>query len=374
MDYETELWFHLESLTISTTAFYSRDYELNGQLFRVFSYRLASWTEFQLPGALDARGVMYDITDASKPKLVCLPQQKFFNYSEGNVDHNQAKVVLIMDKRDGSLISSYIDRQGQLRLKSKTSISSQQAIDATNWLNKEPMLKHQIMQAELAGYTVNMEWTGPDNRIVVGYATSELRVLNIRNRSNGETLTPNHPKLQPFSKWLVDYWTPNHDTPVSNLESEALALQQGEGYVVELVNPQQQQYFIKCKSEKYVLLHRNKDSLNNVRSLYELTINEGTDDMRDMFSTDPVALMMIDRMERYVYPIYNSICNTVDEFWETNRCLDRKSYAILASEQYPDIMQLLMNKFIGREVDVKGFMIKKFDKYRPDGFEDKVEE
>lgn len=374
MTYCIDLWNNLESLVKGTDAFYSKDFELDSQIFRIYSYRLASWSEFQLPNALDARGVMFDVTDVSAPRLVCLPQQKCFNFSEGTVDHDVCKIALVMDKRDGSLISSYIDQRGVLRLKSKASLFSQQAIDSQKWLNANPELRQQIMQAEMDGYTVNMEWTSPENRIVVPYSSPELRVLNIRNRNNGETVTPGHPRMQPFSQWLVDHWYLDSETLPSQAEKSALVLQEGEGYVVELLPPEGGKYFVKCKSEKYVLLHRNKDSINHVRSLFELAVNEGTDDIKELFATDAAAIELVEKMENHVFPIYNSICRRVDDFWQTNRTLDRKEYAILATQTNQDIMSLLMNRYIGREVDVKSFMIKNYDTYRPTDIFDKTED
>ena len=73
-------------------------------------------------------------------------------------------------------------------------------------------------------------------------------------------------------------------------------------------------------------------------------------------------------MEEYVMPIFNKIIATVDNFHATNSHLDRKDYAILAQKTQVQYMGLLMNKYLNKDNDYKGFA----KKYRQELF--KIEE
>lgn len=357
-----KLFNQLQHLVDTNTAFSAKDTTLTtGQVMRIFDYRLPSWTDFQSPGALDMRGTMFDVTDINEPRLVCLPPQKFFNYEEGNVPHHTAKVGVIMDKRDGSLISSYCDGDGTLRLKTRGAVDSDQSTDASKWLTDQPILKEWMLRAEHAGYTVNLEWTSPLNRIVLAYSQPEMRVLSIRHRETGVTLAPDRITDLP-KHYMVEYTT--EVISPEDVNKRAFQLTVGEGYVVEL-KLGDISYFVKCKSEKYQLMHKNKDSICNPRALYELVTKGQSDDMKSLLAHDPVALDLINRMEQYLFPIYNHICAVMDTWFQEHHTLDRKSFAFKCKQHHPHLTPLLMLKYVGKPYDVKSFMATKYDLYKP---------
>ncbi|CAF0989645.1 unnamed protein product [Didymodactylos carnosus] len=116
---------NLMSLVEDDHGFYFKDCELDSCRYRIFNYHLPTWSSFQKPSALECRGIMYDITN--DPRLVCLPPQKFFNYEEGDRKHALGQLGDKMMKIDGSLISTYLHQNKELRLKSKASVTSTQA-------------------------------------------------------------------------------------------------------------------------------------------------------------------------------------------------------------------------------------------------------
>jgi RNA ligase len=183
------LYKTLIALVNEDESFYCKEMVLEDQLYNIFNYRLASWTQFQKPGALDCRGTMFNVTDVNNPVLVSLPPQKFFNYEEGITDHTLCTVGTIMDKLDGSLISTYLHK-GRLRLKSKVDLFSSQAIAAMTWLDLEEnrRFKSELLLAAEEGITVNLEYTSPTNRIVVPYSEDKLTILSVRNHTTGGTL------------------------------------------------------------------------------------------------------------------------------------------------------------------------------------------
>jgi T4 RnlA family RNA ligase len=137
-----QLYENLISLCSKNIGFYFKDIEFDSIKYRIFNYNLCSFDQFtKYPSALNCRGTMFNINDSEKIELVCLTPEKFFNYEEGNgiEIHPLGLFGVQMEKLDGSLISTYLHKE-QVKLKSKASLTSSQALQAmellTGKLNK----------------------------------------------------------------------------------------------------------------------------------------------------------------------------------------------------------------------------------------------
>lgn len=355
--YQETLYNQLMELTVANEAFYFQDFPLHGHVYRIFNYRLASYTDFLQPGALECRGIMFRVhRDDHHVDLVALPMQKFFNLNENpstiGLDLTQVDEILL--KADGSLMSTYI-HNGDLKLKSKGSISSEQAIAAMAWLDKNPGFAEELYEVTRHGYTVNLEWCSPIHRIVIGYEEPHLKVLNARMRATGDYMSYYDLVVMFGPERVIDRVEPTD--PVKFVESIPGMTEDIEGYVVRLKSGQ----LVKIKTEKYLSLHHAKDSVNNPRRLYEAILDEGIDDLRSMFYTDAVAIKMIDEMQVKVDHMYNSMVKLVEEFCETNKHLDRKEYAIKGQAELDRLyFGLAMSRYLGQTVDFKAFMKAKY--------------
>ena len=88
-----------------------KDYEFKGKTYRIFNYNLANYPSFKLDAALECRGVTFEIdSEGQFVELVSLPMQKFFNYQENPFTEGleDEKILVAMDKQDGSLISTFL--------------------------------------------------------------------------------------------------------------------------------------------------------------------------------------------------------------------------------------------------------------------------
>ena len=365
MNFQEKLYNDLTQLIKNDEAFFAKDFFLEEKTYKIFNYRLASWTSFQAPGAMDARGIMFDVTDAAKVVLVSAPPQKFFNYEEGGVDHTKGKFGDKMVKMDGSLISSYIHND-QLYMKSKASLFSSQALDSMKFLNKEENkeFKDELTKLAKSGFTINLEYTSPENRIVIPYQKEELTVLSVRSNLDGQNY---------FASKLIKYLEKQggYDTIIKNMvKFESLhgqdidqikymedvrKEQKGEGYVIEVVLSDTESYLTKGKNIKYIALHQTKDSVNSPKRLFESIIEEASDDLRSMFADDPYVLSKIKEMEDHVQPIFNHIVKTVEDFHAENKGLERKDYAIKATKEAPQFLGLLMNSYLNKPNNFKEF-------------------
>jgi T4 RnlA family RNA ligase len=354
MSYQQKLYDDLTQLVRTNEAFYTVDHEINGVVYRVFTYRLASYTDFLLPNALECRGHMFRVEPRQQVTLVSLPFEKFFNLGENpfTMDLDLTEVEFIHDKRDGSLISTYV-HDGEVRLKSKTSLSSDQALDAMRLFNADYTLKNKVETAVFDhGSTVSFEYTSPENRIVLPYQTDELRVLGARKLENGA-----YWGTQGLHALFGDYMTEDHthmvDDPVEFI-NDIPNMKGIEGFVIGLKRGQGVSR-VKVKTSEYLSLHRAKDSVNSNKRLFEVCLNDASDDLRSLFKDDPYTIAKITEMEQRVGHVYNSMVQSVEDFHRDNKHLDRKSYAIKGQEELDKIaFGLAMCLYSGRKPDYRG--------------------
>lgn len=364
-EFQSKLYADLMGLVASNEAFYFQDFDRDNKLYRIFNYRLASYTDFQKPGALECRGIMFEVNpkwvDVAGEKvkvfevirLASLPMEKFFNLNENpsTMDLDLSTVVAIEEKADGSLMSTYT-HDGELFLKSKGSLYSDQAIAAMKWLNNEPLrLKKALHFLTDKGLTVNLEWCSPEHRIVLGYVKPALKVLNIRDNLDGSYVS---------ARGLFDevnlVKVVNTDDPVAFVNAIP-AMVDVEGFVLVLESGQR----VKVKCEWYLSLHHAKDSVNNPRRLFECILDEGVDDLRSMFHADVVAMLIIDQMQEKVTHIYNEMVKTVEAYYEANKALTRKEYAIKGQQELVHMnFKLAMDKYTGKVPNYKEYLKSKW--------------
>lgn len=361
----------LIQLTETDSEFFYAEQTSDNKIYHIFNYRLASYESFMNPKVADsyivlsARGIMFDVTDKENIKISSRPMNKFFNIEQGEVDRSNMKLVGYMDKLDGSLISTYL-HNGELKLKTKGSIKSEQAIAAMEWLDlpeNSEMKNFLKFHTEKNNLTVNMEWTAPDNQIVLFYPESSLRILNMVNNENGKILTAeNIDKENLVNK---DIFVKSHKIPNMSLDDiiENIRNEQGnEGYILEFSDSEGNSHLIKVKNIWYVNLHQIKSNLNTTAKIIETIIDETSDDVRVLFAEDKHFLDNITRLENVVSPRISKIEADIEKFYSDNKELSRKDYAIKAQAELQPYMSLAMNLYIGKETNYKEFFKKQIDK------------
>lgn len=363
------LFDELMALTQANEAFYCQDFSLGTSVYRIFNYRLASYSDFLLPSALECRGIMFelDVANLCVKRLASRPMQKFFNLNENpmTMGLDLSKVDTVELKADGSLMSTYM-HDDELRLKSKGSLFSEQAIDAMKWLDlpENEQFKRRLAIMDRSGVTVNLEWCAPHNRIVIGYLKPHLKVLNARYRATGDYV-PRAALVVAFDDHLIDRVNTNGLDVAAFVQSIPAMQDDIEGYVARIGD-----LWFKVKTEKYMSLHHAKDSINNPRRLFEAVVDEGVDDLRSMFAHDDLAIKQIDEMQTKVVAMYNHLVRLVEEYYNANKAGDRKTYAIGAQKLELNGLKLLslaMNMYLGKDPDFKGFLK---SKYKELGFKD----
>ena len=372
-EYQTKVFNDLSRLVANNEAFFFNDTEMDGTTYRIFNYRFASYTDFLLPSALECRGIMFELDENEQAiRLASLTPMKFFNLYENplTIDLDLSTIVEIADKADGSLITTYMHKPWfssqpamTVEVKTKGSLTSDQAINANAFLSlaENKTFKNELLQAERAGCTVIMEWCAPDNRIVLPYMEPHLKVLAVRYRGDGSYVSFYDIDAEHFPETLKR-WTKiiDVDNTFITMEEfiESVPDMQGiEGFVFELESGQR----VKIKTSWYLALHHTKDSINCPRRLYEAVLEEATDDMRSLFHDDELAIKLIGDMEEFVAIRYNHLVDTVERYYERNKEMDRKDYAILGQKELNKLeFGLAMQKYTGNDFSYKEVMKKRW--------------
>jgi len=364
-DYQAKLFNDLTTLVETTEAFYSNDWPVDNVIYRNFNYRLASYTDFCLPSALECRGIMFAIdTETGEISLASLPFEKFFNHMENpftmELDLNDIKEIA--DKADGSLITTYT-HNGKLRLKSKGSLASDQAIAAMELLEKDEnkTFCEELSKGEQLDCTIIMEFCSVDNRIVLPYIEAELKVLGVRNRLTGgyinfEDIDAKHfPEI--LNRWTQIIQTDDAKTYIESVDD----MTKIEGVVFRMKDGLR----VKKKCTWYLNLHKNKDNVNSPKKLFEAVVYETSDDLKSLFHDDPIVIEIITNMEKHVSKKYNHVVTTIEKFYMRNKHLSRKEYAILGQNDLTKpLFPLAMMQYLNKEVDYKKHMVKYFNIYK----------
>lgn len=362
-----QIYDNLVKLCEVSDAFYYKDFDsIGGGTYRLFSYHLAKYTDFLHPCAEEARGSLWEINpDGTLIRNAARPNKKFFNAYENPFvmfpkETPSSDIKLAMDKRDGSITSTFMDNDNVLRTKSNASLHSEHAYNSTKMIHEDIEFMNALVQADKDGYTVNMEYTSPEYRIVVPYQEEKLTVLNLRHRESGDLLVGDelqqqYPLLYNRS---VFYGTGEIDSTFPMLPTlrecidAVRSMQDIEGFVVQLKDDT----MFKVKTDWYCSLHYNRDSIMVDSRLYEVVLNGASDDLRQLFENDQFCLDKIEKMENLIFMCYNKLQGDVEDFYQKFMHLDKKAYAqMVTSTLSPELNRqgLAFAMYNGKVVDYK---------------------
>lgn len=354
----------------SSGKFYFVDHAtLAGETLRVFSYHIASYTDWLADGALESRGIAFLVdTDGKYIDIASRPPAKFFNDSENpftmNLDYSLAHIV--MDKADGSLISTY-KTNNTFGLKSKTSITSEQAVAASRYIKlpENASLYEFAQTCALDNYTVNMEYVAPNNRIVLEYIEPRLIILSIRDNETGDYIQFSDIPSGIISKikpWLVDEYDPAIAGDVDFIKN-IREMKGIEGVVVGLTDSPVE--FVKIKTQWYMDLHKTKDSISVPKRLVSTILNNNHDDLYPMFKDDPYTIQRIRAFEQHIVDTVQGDVNDIVRVHKMHKGLDRKFYALKGQTALPQwLFGVYMQQYNGLK-DVHSSVIEMY-KRRPE--------
>lgn len=313
--------------------FHFVDEEQHCRRLRSFHYRLDVWTSFTKPGSRNMRGILFD---RDTKQLLALPFFKFFNLGQNNMSatsvFSKFKIDQVMEKVDGSLIYFYM-LDNALCLRTKKTFDNVQCAIARQILSKNGILEGFIRDILVSGCTPMFELLSPRNRIVVKYDFEDLCFLGYRDMKTGKIVSANKIVTPPGVRKAADFSDQYQNLTSISSECDTRLFERDElteGFVVYFSNGE----MVKIKRKQYFDLAKLKESIYNDRAIVKLLFDEKLDDIRQEFEDDQYARNYIDMVVLSVADTWLKSVDTANKFWQQNKDLERKDYAILAKEQF----------------------------------------
>jgi len=260
------------SITEKSDAFYVQRGEIEGFEYAMFNYRLAMENDFIENDAWELRGLTYI---KSGDTWVIYPMlTKFLNLNQGTTTQynivKDKKVASVEYKEDGSLITLMCLPDGKVVPKTKMSFEN----DQTNMVKKimKDNKQLEIITSSNSDLTFLFELVSPKNKIVLKYNKTELRLLQIRERTTGkyrDDLLESTSKS--FGVRVAEKLNHALDELIELRETE----ENIEGWVVKFEDGQ----FIKVKTSWYIEKHGLMDDLSQEHKIIAMILEDNIDDV-----------------------------------------------------------------------------------------------
>ena len=265
--------------------------------YRIFNYTAkAQYDKAWDDVTLQCRGLIV----APDQTVAARPFRKFFNL--GEMIQIPDGSFMAYEKMDGSLGIAYFNAKGQVRIATRGSFQSDQAIWATEWLNGQQDLLAQVAYQLKEGRTPLFEIIYPENRIVVDYnGREDLVLLSSVDIATGVD--------DPEAEW----WDGSVTTRYGGLEIDkiqAMNEPNSEGFVLRWNDGTR----AKVKFPEYVRLHRLVTGVT-ARSIWDLLCNR--------IKIEPLLEMVPDEF-------YNWVKATVADLNGQFSAIEKEAFRVLS--------------------------------------------
>ena len=246
----------VELTKIIDSPFYESKTIIDGYQISIFNYRLAQWSDFDLPGAKEMRGILFLFNlDGSLFKRYVL-LEKFFNLNQVpdtlySVVKNY-KIKFINNKEDGSIASFVKLPNGKVVGKSKMGFDNDQANGINRIYKTNTDVKKFVDWALDNDIVPIFEYVAPNNRIVLRYPGEELILLRLRD------LDGKHIDIRDNLDKVGNIRIAPFEDDIKDLDQliELTATQvDKEGSIVTCEDENGHDFFFKIKTPWYMSLH-----------------------------------------------------------------------------------------------------------------------
>lgn len=353
--------------------FVEKSIVFNGRLFSIFNYGMASHKHFGEEGSVarDMRGITFDVSDEHNPVLVSLPPAKFFTYGEAGGEAPECGgSLLVMDKRDGSLVSSVLVGD-EVLLKTQNSFDNEQSVRATELMHELGMAQD-VVALHKAGVCVSFEYTSPKNRIVVRYADEGLRLLQVRLMDTGETIVPGE-QLQSFlmergcgavAASVVDYFVQDARDVGGIVAAVRSRCADGVGFkFLDKLNESElwegvvlcyltNGHMLKVKTDQYSAIHNALDQADKPSAVFNRIVEGHLDDLLAALVEYPEKRRLVEDMNDRITSVLSGWIGAVEDLVRESRAasLTHREFVVKAKDLGP-LFGCAMKVWTGKDAD-----------------------
>jgi RNA ligase len=258
------------------------------------------------------------------------------------------KIDRIMDKRDGSMITPVHMTDGSIKCKTKKTFTSNEAIAATEFLNKSAENVEWVISILKAGFTPTFEWTSPRFPIVLTYDKDELTLLQIRENSSGKYIS----NLGDGGRYTRDCPFPIVENLMNKFEDprELLELAKTEtgieGWIIQAEDGQ----MWKIKTKWYCDLH-HAVTFTRWRDVARSVLDEQSDDLKAAFSMTGRDTSAIVQVENQIHNQIAKVQLLVEEFAGNGKLLNQTAKDMALAHKGREHFGLIMNLFNGKQIN-----------------------
>jgi len=232
-------------------------FKIENYKISTFNYFICNYNNFANPipnkniNAFDLRGITFVFNEDGTlwNRFLMLP--KFFNLNETEfTQYNNVKnkkIINISTKEDGSLIAFMLLPNQKIFAKTIAGFSNEQCIASLKLLYEHD--EHVLWVKDMLnkGYTPLFEYISWDNRIVLKYSKSEIRLIGIRNNNTGEFCPASLISIIPENMNYIK----SYNFTLEELIEKSKIEENKEGWVIQFEDGQ----LLKLKTEWYFRLH-----------------------------------------------------------------------------------------------------------------------
>ena len=306
-----------------------------------------------------ARGLVLN-THLKKVENLGLP--KFWNWGEFP-ETFPIEQPIVYNKLDGSCVMFYFSRhENRWACVTRGSFESDQA-KLAEYLFYGGEVGERVGFAPPGSLDPSVcyvfELIAPENRIVINYGKEKrLRLLAAYNRETGEELDIWEDKF-PFAVDRDTLWinSPLDPSSIESLIEKAKTLPSNEeGFVLHWPSTGQR---VKIKGEAYCALHKMISRITPLGIWDLLILNKHSEALKEipeefLQDAEQIIELLIDQMM--------VIFETANQFYQLNKDLSRKEYALLGQKEFSDkprIFSVAMQFYLGATLhDVRQYILK----------------
>lgn len=223
----------------------------------------------------ECRGIIFD----KNGKLIRRNIHKFFNFNQveetqvDKIDWNRPHAIY--EKLDGSNIGSFFINGKCIwgTRKGETEISEY----VNEFIKEHPYYLEFAEWMERINYSPSFEYCSKANRVVIEHPIPKLVLIAIREKNYGSYMDYYHlcKTAEPYNIEVVKQFDFKHENVIEFIKTTRESKDKNlEGYVVKFDN-----FWIKCKRDEYVEIHRTKDIIQSEAKVISLILNDVVDDI-----------------------------------------------------------------------------------------------